>query len=301
MEKFDTRLGRSDRAIHKMPVEDRVKLLKQIWQEKMGCELDLEHPKTFNEKIQWYKLYYNHPDMTRCVDKVTFKDYIAEKLGDGYTTKLLRVWDSPDEVCFDGLPSRFVVKSNCQDNGRYIAIVRDKESLDFLSLEKEIKDYWFNPLNLLINGFCNAYHTVKPKVFVEEYIDQEKETPDDCKLFCFAGKPKFCYITKEHFQNGKVNVSEHPYGFYDLEWKHLNVKYGNHQVFCDAPRPKYLAQMVELSKMLSSSFPFVRVDFFHTEEKLYIAELTFYPGGGLVRYNPHEFEIYMGNMFKLDC
>ncbi len=299
MEKIDVRLGRSSHLIYKMPIESRKKLLQQIWFKKMGYELDLDHPKDFNEKLQWYKLYYHHPNMTRCVDKVTFKDYVAEKLGEGYTAKLFRVWNSSDEVNFDGLPKQFVVKSNCQDNGKYIAIVQDKTTFDFKALEREIKDYWFNPINLLINGFCSAYHNVKPKVFVEEYIDQKKETPDDCKLFCFNGEPKFCYMTKEHFRNDKVDISEHPYGFYDLNWNHLNIKYGEHQIYFDAQKPKHLSEMILIARKLAHDFPFVRVDFFDAEAKVYLAELTFYPGGGLVKYDPPEFSENMGKMFKI--
>lgn len=299
MYKFDTRLGRSDRAIHKMSVEDRAELLKQIWRDKIGYELDLEHPKTFNEKIQWYKLYYHHPDMTRCVDKVTFKDYIAEKLGEGYTSKILRVWSSPDEVCFDGLPDRFVVKSNCQCEGHYIKLVMDKSQCDLSTLAQEIKDYWFNPLNLLINGFCNAYHDVKPKVFVEEYVEQSNEAPDDCKLFCFHGVPKFCCIIKERFQNGDVELFKYPLGYYTPDWTLIDVAHDEHPIYRDAPRPKDLDKMIEISRILSDSFPFVRVDFFPTDKKLYLSELTFYPSGGLAKYTPAQFSEDVGNMLHI--
>lgn len=297
--KFDLRLGRRNCAIHKMPLNEQANLLKQVWREKMGYELDLEHPRTFNEKIQWYKLYYNHPDMSRCVDKVTFKDYIAEKLGDGYTTKLLRVWNSPDEVCFDGLPDRFVVKSNCQCEGRYIELIQDKSQHNMTALKQEIKDYWFNPLNLLINGFCNAYHKVEPKVFVEEYVEQMNETPDDCKIFCFHGVPKFCCIIKERFQNGDVNLITYPLGYYTTAWNLIDVAHDDHPIYWDAPRPKGLDKMLEISQILSADFPFVRVDFFPTDRKLYLSELTFYPSGGLAKYTPAQFSDDVGKLFEI--
>lgn len=293
--KIDPRLGRMERLIYEMSVAEQASLLKKIWLEKMGYELDLEHPKTFNEKLQWYKLYYHHPDMPRCVDKVTFKDYIAEKLGEGYTAKMLRVWHSPDEVCFDGLPDRFVVKSNCQDNGRYIAIVRDKENFDFCSLEREIKDYWFEPMNLLINGFCSAYHSVKPKVFVEEYVEQPALTPDDFKLLCFSGTPKFFSVATEHF----FEPVNYPIGYYTLDWHWFEVQSGQHQIYKNALKPKHLDEMIDIAKTLSAGFPFVRVDFFDTNEKLYLAELTFYPGGGFAKYAPPEFDAYMGSIFQI--
>ena len=298
--KFDPRLGRSDRAIYKMPTEEQVALLKEIWRKKMGTELDLEHPETFNEKLQWYKLYYRHPDMVRCADKVAFKEYAAERLGEGYTARLLRVWHSPDEVRFDGLPDRFVVKSNCQDNGRYIAIVRDRNHYDFAALEREIREYWFNPLNLLINGFCHAYHGVIPKVLVEEYIGADAEIPRDCKVFCFGGAPEFCYVTREHFQDGRVDISGYPSGFYSLSWEPLHVKYGSHKVYSDAEKPRHFEEMIAISRKLSAGFPFVRVDFFDVEAAVYLAELTFYPGGGMLPYDPPEFAAYMSDRFRLD-
>lgn len=294
--KIDPRLGRMDRLIYPLPVSEQAELLKDIWKNKMGYELDLEHPRTFNEKLQWYKLYYHHPDMPQCVDKVTFKDYIAEQLGDGYTAKLLRVWRSPDEVNFDGLPERFVVKSNCQDNGRYIAIIRDKNRFDFSALEEEIKEYWFNPMNLLINGFCSAYHTLKPMVFVEEYIEQPALTPDDFKLLCFGGVPKFFSVATEHF----LKPENYPIGYYTTDWNWFQVQSGQHEIYRNATKPKHLEEMIDISRKLSHDFPFVRVDFFDTDEKLYLAELTFYPGGGFAKYDPPEFDMYMGNMFQMN-
>ncbi len=119
---FDERLGRSGEKIWLLPLEEKERRLTEIYRKKLGRELDISNPKSFSEKIQWYKLYYDHPDLSRCVDKVEAKKYITDKLGEGHTAKLLRVWNSPEEVCFDDLPDRFIVKSNCQGEGRYIYI-----------------------------------------------------------------------------------------------------------------------------------------------------------------------------------
>jgi len=296
--KIDPRLGRSSQHIYKMPVQEQAELLKKIWRKKMGTDLDLEYPKTFNEKIQWYKLYYHHPDMPRCVDKVEFKDYIAEKLGRGHTARLLRVWKSPGEISFDGLPERFVVKSNCQDNGKYIAIIKDKSSYDLPALEQEIKNYWFHPLNLLINGFCSAYHTITPKVFAEEYIEEYNGQVNDYKLWCFNGVPKFFHVTTNHFIQKKNNDKYH-IGYYTLTWEPMNVVRVGHDACKDVPRPKHLDTMVDLARVLSAGFPFVRVDFFNTDEKAYLSELTFYPNGGYEKYSPPEFDMYMGDLFNV--
>lgn len=264
----------------------------------MGYELDLLHPKTFNEKIQWYKLYYHDPDMTRCVDKVTFKDYVAERIGNGYTAQLLRVWHAPDEVCFDALPDQFVVKSNCQDNGRYVAVVQNKASCDFSAMEQEIRDYWFYPQNLIINGFCSAYHAVKPKVLVEEYLNLDATDAVECKLFCFQGEPKFIQAYAEHFKDGRVSFPA--IGIYSLDWEFMNVSIGAHPVRRDFAKPAHLDEMRSIAQKLSGEFPFLRMDFYDTPEKLYLGEFTFYPNGGLKPFNPPEFDAWMGEMLHLE-
>ena len=108
-----------------------------LWKEHMGTDLDLERPKSFNEKMQWTKINYDSPERLQCEDKVLFKKYILGKLGRGYTTKLLRLWTKPEEVSFDGLPNRFVVKSNAQGNGYYIEIIKNKKGRDLDALREE--------------------------------------------------------------------------------------------------------------------------------------------------------------------
>lgn len=292
---IDPRLNRSGEKIHMLTTEERAERLKLIYKNRMGSELDLNDPLTFTEKIQWYKLFYHHPDLSRCVDKVDSKEYIAEKIGEGHTAKLLRVWNSPDEVCFDGLPDRFVVKSNCQSEGKYIVMVKDKNTFDFESLTDEIKKYWFNPMNLLINGFCNAYHTVKPKVFVEEFLGEELH---DYKFFCFSGKPELLYVSQEKLVDGKPVCSECQISFYDFDWKMIDVNVGGHPTNPNAPKPYHIEEMRKTAESLAADFPFIRVDFFDTEDQFYISELTFYPSG-LTSYNPDTFNRHMGDMFKL--
>lgn len=297
--KIDPRIERKYDLLG-MAEQDRIAILKKIWREKMGTELDLEHPRTFTEKIQWYKLNYYDPEMTRCEDKVAFKSYVAEKLGEGYTAKLLRVWYSPGEISFSGLPDQFTVKSNCQDNGRYIVPIFHKDGFDFGNLKQEISDYWFEPRNLLINGFCRIFYDMKPAVLVEEYIGEGIQAPNECKIFCFHGEPKICYATAEHFGDDKLNISDYPYGYYTLDWRYLNVSCGNHRSYANAPKPEKFNEMIEISNILSKNFPFVRIDFFYTEKRFYLAEMTFYPGSGLTKYAPPEFDVYMGNLFPIN-
>ncbi len=293
---IDERLGRSSEKIWLLPLEERAKRLMEIYKRKMGYEMDLNNPQTFNEKLQWYKLYYNHPDLSRCVDKVDAKEYVEEKIGKGHMAKLLRVFNSPDEIDFNGLPDKFVVKSNCQDGGNYVVMVEDKSSFDLEALKEEIAKYWFNPVNLLINGFFNAYHNVTPKVLVEEYLVGDLR---NCKFFCFNGNIDCCYVSKNVIVNGVVDDSACELSYYDCDWKRIDVVYDNYHPYINAPKPVHFDEMIKIADVLSKDFPFVRVDFMETNEKLYVAELTFYPGGGMHTYSPESFNKYMGDLFPL--
>lgn len=282
--------------VDKMSLKKREKSLKKLWKTRMNTELELRNPKSFTQILQWMKLYYKHQDLARCVDKCEFKKYIKEKIGDGYTAKMLREWSSPNEIDFEGLPEKFVIKSNCQSDGNYIIVVKDKSRINEKEIKREIKKDWFNPRNLLINSYCRAYYDVKPKVLVEEYLEQFENQLNDYKIFCFNGEPKFFYVASEHFDSDGRNGSDYPISFFSLDWKHMDIRYGNHEQNINAAKPKHIEEMIQLSKTLSSGFPFVRVDFFDTDEKLYLAELTFYPGGGWTNYYPQSFDEEMGRM-----
>ncbi len=282
-----------------VPAEKRAVMLKNFYKAKMGQELDLEHPKLFTEKLQWIKLYYDHPDMRRCIDKIDFKDYVREKIGDGYTARIIKIWNSPEEVSLNSISeSKFVVKSTLQSDGIFIAPITDKNEIDIIALEDEIKGKWFDTRLLLTNSFCKGYYGAKPRVFVEEFIEEFAGSANDYKLFCFHGKPAFFYVAEEHFKNGE-NSTVYPITFYDLNWKVMAVQYGKHSTNPDVDEPWHMKEMIDLAEKLSEPFPFVRVDFFDTKEKLYLAELTFYPGGGITAYHPEEFNLKMGEMLHL--
>lgn len=258
-----------------------------------GYSFDLNHPQLFTEKVQWYKTRFHRDDIVRYVDKFLFKDLIKEKLGDGYTITLLGSWTTLSEFrkSWNDLPDKFCLKSTLQSDGKYIKIIeKDKISLDELC--SEIKE-WLKPKNLLINSFCTAYHKAIPRIIAEEYMESIKDQLFDYKYFCFNGSIKCIYVAQDHFGKDGSHIS-----FYDLNWNKLDVKYGNH-IVGDAPCPKHYQEMVEIAKKLSQGFPFIRVDFFDTDEKLYVAELTFYPGGGFSKFQPDSFDKDLGSLFKL--
>lgn len=244
----------------------------------------------FTEKLQWYKVNYRHPDMSRIVDKYDFKDYIKQKLGEGYTIPIYGVWDSVKalEKDWESLPEEFCLKSTVQSDGRFIKLIHKKSEVDFRELRKELKK-WFNERLTLIN----SYYGCKPRILAEQYVKQVGDQLYDYKIFCFSGVPHCAYVATNHFES-----SEYPITFYDLEWNRMNVKYGKHPNE-ELDKPYHFKEMIEISKILSKEFPFVRVDFFDTKDKLLMAELTFYPGGGNTPYNPISFDKELGDLFIL--
>lgn len=268
------------------------KELEELYKAKTGEELNLEEVKTFNEKIQWLKLYVQTDAHVRAVDKCEFKKYIAEQIGEGYTVPLYGAWKNVKDINWRKLPESFVLKSNCCSDGKYIKIIRNKNQVNIKQLKKELKE-WLNPYNTLVNSYCRPYWNVKPMILAEKYVEQIDGQVYDYKFFCFNGEPKFAYVATDHFEGQVSNIS-----IYDLDWNLLDIKYGHHPQN-NVSAPETLAEMIEISKKLSKDFPFVRVDFFELEGKPVLSELTFYPGGGFNKLYPLSVNDEWGEMLIL--
>lgn len=291
-------LGRLKRAIlpskSRWPDSLRVRFAMNQFKREQGYRFDIEHPGLFTEKVIWYKLFYHREKLERIVDKYLFKDYIREKLGEGYTIPLLGAWDNIDDFTrdWDGLPEEFCLKSTLMSDGKCIKFVHHKSQEDREAIIREVKS-WLNPKNTLINSFCRAYYHALPRVLAEEYKTEINNQLYDYKVFCFDGVPDCVYVATDHFPGQISHIS-----FYDLDWNRLDVHYGKHPN-CEVPKPRELEEMLRISRILSKDFPFVRVDFFETAEHLYVAELTLYPGGGLTPIYPESFSRALGDKFRL--
>lgn len=283
---------------NKWPTERLVMNLKKGYLHDHGRELNMDNPALFTEKLQWYKVFYDNENLTRAVDKYLFKDFIAEKMGGGYTIPCYGVYDSVQKLidAWNELPDTFILKSTVQSDGRFIKVIRSKKDINLDELRSELKE-WLVLKNTLINSYCRAYYNTIPRILAEEYVEQIDNQLFDYKFFCFDGVPYCAYAAMDHFKNGK-NSNDYPISFYDMEWNKMDVRYGNH-ITDSIPKPIHFEQMKTIANKLSAEFPFVRVDFFDTEEKLYIAELTFYPGGGNTEYHPLSFDEELGRRFKL--
>ena len=259
-----------------------------------GKWLDLNHPeklKTFTEKTQWLKLHYDKPLHTKMVDKFEMRSIIQEKLGDGYTFPLLGVWNNFDEINFSLLPDQFVLK--CTHDSGSVVFCKDKNKFDISAarkkLTKAIKEnfYWV--------GRELPYKNVQPRIIAEPLMtdNQEKSDLKDYKFFCFNGKVKLIQVDYDRFRNHHKN-------FYSPDWQLLNVfiRYPNDPLHI-IPPPKVLPKMLEIAHNLSNGFPFVRIDLYVIDDKIFFGEFTFYHGGGLTRIRPRKFDETMGSWIKL--
>ncbi|WP_297277201.1 ATP-grasp fold amidoligase family protein [uncultured Brachyspira sp.] len=268
------------------------KIIRKKFKESLGYELNLENPKTFNEKLQWLKLYYHDPLMTKCADKYLVREYVKEIIGEEYLIPLLGVWDSPDEIDFDSLPNQFVLKVNwgCGQN----IIVKDKTKLNIDEIKEKLK-YWLEPFsNFYYYNYEWQYKNIKPKIICEKYMKQVNDQLYDYKLFCFNGKVKYIQVDLDRFTN-------HTRCIYDTNWKKQEFKthsfYGLY--LGDIKKPKNLDLMIELSNKLSLKFCHVRVDFYEIDNKLYFGELTFTHGNGMELFSISEYDYKWGNLLDL--
>jgi glycosyltransferase len=258
----------------------------------MGYKLNLKSPQTFNEKLQWLKLYDRNPEYTKMVDKYEVREYIKEKIGEEYLIPLIGVYDKFDDIDFDKLSNQFVIKCNHDSGG--LIICKDKNRLDIETARKKINRSL--KTNYYYSGREWPYKNVKPKILIEKYMeDSNKSDLIDYKLFCFNGIPKIVLVCSERFSSSNMCET-----WFDMNWKLIDMTESGHRVDSTISKPKQLKKMVELSKKLSKNIPFIRVDWYEIGDKLYFGELTFYPASGFEKFEPKEWNKKIGDMLSID-
>ena len=264
--------------------------LMQWYTRTTGGSLNLNKPKTFNEKIQWSKIYDSTPEKTRLADKYLVRDWVAEKIGDKYLIPLLGAYDSFDEIDFEKLPNRFVIK--CNHGSGWNIVVKDKRKLD-LAVVKEKIDKWMATNFAFVAGCEMQYFNIPPKIIIEQYMDDGTGDLRDYKFTCFDGKPEFIWIDSERHTKHKRNL-------YDLQWRQLKCKVNlSYDTFPSPDKPECLDEMVELAKRLSAGFNYVRVDFYIINNRIYFGEMTFTSSSGTEIIWPSSFEKHLSKLFRL--
>lgn len=270
-------------------IPDRL-FLKIQYKSIFGRKLDLNNPKSFNEKLQWLKLYDRKKQYMQMVDKSQVKDLISEELGSDHVISTLGQWKRFEDIDFESLPNEFVLKCT-HDSGSTI-ICKDKSVFNFDTakekLAKKLKT------NLFWHGREWPYKFLVPTIIAEEYISSDGEAPNDYKFFCFNGKVKCFKVDFDRFTEHKAN-------YYTLSGELL--PFGEKVCAPDYERkiapPKNLAKMIEYAEKLSQDIPFLRVDFYEVNDKIFFGELTFFPASGFGPFVPEEWDEKIGSWLKL--
>lgn len=206
--------------------------LKIYFKCKMGYKLNLKNPQTFNEKLQWLKLYDRNPEYTKMVDKYEVREYIKEKIGEEYLIPLIGVYDKFDDIDFDELPNQFVIKCNHDSGG--LVICKDKGKLNIEETRKKINKSLKR--NYYYSGREWPYKNVKPRIIIEKYMeDSNKSDLIDYKLFCFNGIPKIVLVCSERFSSSNMCKT-----WFDMNWKLIDMTESGHRVDSTISKPKQL-------------------------------------------------------------
>ena len=266
--------------------------LSLLYRTKIGKKLNWNNPKTFNEKLQWLKLYDRKPEYTTYVDKYKVRDYISETIGEKYLIPLLGVWDNLDEIDFNKLPNQFVLKCNHDSGG--ICICENKEKFDIEKAKYKIKKSLNN--NYFLECREWPYKNVQKKIIAEQYMkDLETNELKDYKFFCFNGIPKIMFVASDR-QN---TVEETKFDFFDMNYNFLKFTNGHPNSKCLPPKPKKFYLMQELAKKISKGIPQVRIDFYEINGKVYFGEMTLFHWSGLTSFKPEKWDYIMGTYLKL--
>lgn len=262
----------------------------------MGKRLDLNNPKAFNEKIQWLKLHDRRPEYTTMVDKIAVKDYVAGIIGSEYIIPTLGVWDKPEDIEWEKLPEKFVLKTTHGGGSLGVVVCKDKAVIDKKSAIKKLKK------SMKTDGYRIQlewpYKNVPRRVLAEHYIESNSNSKDlpDYKFFCFYGEVKGLFVATER-QNPNEEVK---FDFFDSDYNHLPFRQGHDHAKVVPPKPKNFELMKRIASQLSKGIPHVRIDLYDDGNRVLFGEATFYHFGGLVPFEPEEWDYKFGEMLPLE-
>lgn len=264
--------------------------LRWLFRLKMGYELNLKTPRTYNEKLQWLKLNDIHPEYAKLVDKIDAKNFAEQKIGAKYIIPTIGTWDNVNDIEWENLPEKFVIK--CTNDSGGIVVCKDKSRLDINRAKAKLEDGWRK--NYYQRNKEYPYRDLKPRIIAEEYMEDESGFElKDYKIFCFDGEPRFLFVaTGRQEQDTRFD-------FFDLEWNHLPVLNGHPNADHPIDKPKNFPEMLEVARKLSANIPHVRVDLYNVNGNIYFGEMTFFHWSGMTPFEPEEWDYKFGEYLKL--
>lgn len=259
----------------------------KLW---FGKDIDLQNPKSFNEKLNWMKLYYHNPQCTVMADKYWVKQWVADKIGEKYVVPCYGHWYRLEDIDFAKLPQVFFLKSN-QDSGGGI-LVDQKKGLNIDALKNRFSPTTVTNKNWYWSSREWVYKNIEPCILAEEYLDEGTgHELHDYKFWCFNGTPTYMYIT-----NKGAIIKEN---FYDMDFKPVDIDHGFERTVPEYSKPENFEKMKELAAILSKDMPFVRIDFFNVNGKLYFGECTFYDWAAFKPFINDEWDKKLGDLIQL--
>lgn len=270
-------------------IPDKV-YLKAVFRAETGYRLNLNHPQTYNEKLQWIKLYDRKPEYVMYADKYKVREYIAKTIGDQYLIPLIGMYKKTEEIPWAELPNRFVLKCN-HASGTNI-ICTNKQCLDISSTEKQLRAW------LRKNAFWGArewcYKDIEPCIICEEFIEtQDGNTPDDYKFMCFNGVPRLIQVHHDRY-------GDHTLDYYTPDWEKAELKRVDANTSeMSIDKPEKLEEMLSIARVLSKNMYYARIDLYNVSGKIYFGEITLYPTGGLSTFTRYEDDLLLGSYIKL--
>ena len=278
-------------ALSWLPDEPYIKLFYYVT---TGRKLNLKTPVSFEDKQQWLKLHDHNPKYTQLVDKYAVRKHIKETIGEEYSFPLIGHWDRFDDIDFSSLPESFVLKCN-HDSGS-VRIIKSKSNLSQTEIQS-LKKHFDKRIkkNFFAAGREFPYKNIKPCIIAEDYMSDDKQelsSLNDYKFYCFHGEPKIVLIVTDR-------ATDCRYDFYDMNFNHLDLRYGKGRDDDKIQKPVFFDEMKEIASKLSEGIPFVRMDLYEVNGHVYFGEYTFFDGGGFQWLQPEKWEYEMGSWIQL--
>lgn len=268
------------------------KYLRFLWKLKTGKKLNLENPQTYNEKLQWLKLYDRKPIYTNIVDKILVKQWVSDILNDDiYIIPTLAVWDNVDDICIEGLPEKFVLKTNNGSSSAGVVICKNRDTFNLDEAKKRLSRSLKGSVWKDMREW--PYKDIQPKIFAEKYLEDASGELTDYKFFCFDGEVKALFIGMERFSE------EVKFDFYDADFNHLDLYQIHPMSGKQIPKPACFEEMKKVAAKLSKGFPHVRIDLYNVNGHVYFGEVTFFHHGGFAPFHPENWDYEFGSWINL--
>ena len=274
------------------------KYLSWLWWCKMGYRINWENPQTFCEKIQWLKIHDRRSEYTKMVDKYAVKEYVRNRIGSEYIIPTLGVWDRAEDINWDVLPDRFVLKTTHGGGGNGVIICRDKTNFDKVNAVALLNKSMQSDIYILLREW--PYKDVPKRIMAEQYMEDFGIDVSSCltdyKFFCFDGIPRYCQVIKDRHTSETID-------FFDMDWNHMEFIGLNPKVIhaTDIPkRPNHFETMKSLAHSLAEGLVFSRIDLYEINGHEFFGEITLYPASGFGKFTPGHYDELLGRMIHLE-